>query len=88
MWSGCSLVLGRFLTEGEQCIHFCCEVKVAALRKSGVKCYGLASSLTSFGFANSNDLFCLRLLIRQVTSDGMRAQPCSELAKSCWHQAG
>lgn len=69
-----SLVLRRFLTEGEQfCIRFCCEVKVAALRKSGAKCYGLARSLTSFGFENSNDLFCLRLHIGQVALDGMRA---------------
>lgn len=68
-----ALFIKRYLTEDEWfCIHFCCEVKVAALRKSGVKRYGLASNLTSFGFANSNDLFCLRLLICQVTSDGMR----------------
>lgn len=89
LWGGCCLVLGRFLTEVEWfCIHFCCEVEVATLKKSGVKHYGLASSLTSFGFASSNDLFCLRRLIRQVTSDGMRAQPCPDLAELCWHQAG
>ena len=86
---GCCLVLGRFLTGDERfCIHFCYEVKAAALWKSGAKHYGLASSLTSFGSANSNDLFGLKLLVHQVTSDGMRAQPCPDLAESCWHRAG
>lgn len=63
-------------------------MKVATLRKSGAKRYSLASSLTSFGFANSNDLFCLRLRIHEVALDGMRAQQCLELAGLCWHQAG
>lgn len=39
---------------------FLCWSESSCTGKVWVKCYGLPSSLTSFGFASSNDLFCLR----------------------------
>lgn len=79
----------RKISEGEWLyICFCADVKVAALGRSGKSVTVWQAIWLLLALQAAMIYFVWDLLILQVPSDGMRAQPCLELAEPCWHWAG